>query len=343
MKSNELRTVTISIIDDCNYSCIWCFESENCSKSTYMESDDIIKVLHQIDELPNCRHITFTGGEPLLHPNLIEIINYSHDLGLHTTITSNGSLLTEKFFNKIKNKKLLSFAISVDGNEKTHDRIRGEGTFKKAIDAIRLCSKQKVDVSSTTTISKINYEELEQIVPILIKSGCQSIYFQRMRGVGKGSELSSVYLNHDENKDVTYKILSLSKKYSNKACRIAYKDPFVNIIDEQFKESMNNYSQKFIVGGCRAGISYLFVTTQGDVLPCPFLRISIGNINDNHIEKIWVNTELLTKFRNKNNYAKCRSCENWNICRGCRAEAYIQNNDLFSDDPGCWVEFNEKM
>lgn len=343
MKANELKTVTISIIDDCNYSCIWCFESQNCSKSTYMELGNIIKLLHQINELPNCRHITFTGGEPLLHPNLLEIINYSHDLGLHTTITSNGSLLTEGFLNKIKNKTLLSFAISVDGNEKTHDKIRGQGTFQKALDAIRLCFKQKVSVSSTTTVSKINYDELEQIIPILIKSGCQSIFFQRMRGIGKGLELSNLCLNQDENKDVTYKILSLRDQYSNNACLIAYKDPFLNIIDEQFKNSMKDYSQKSIVGGCRAGISYLFVTTQGDVLPCPFLRISIGNINDIHIEKIWINSELLLQFRNKNNYAKCRTCDNWNKCRGCRAEAYIQNNDLFSDDPGCWVTHNEKV
>ncbi|WP_457742111.1 SPASM domain-containing protein [Thermococcus sp.] len=74
-------------------------------------------------------------------------------------------------------------------------------------------------------------------------------------------------------------------------------------------------------------------------MPCPHLRIPVGNVYEQNLSDIWINSDLLIKLRDRNNLkGSCKSCEYRNICGGCRAAAYWITGDVFGEDPICFKD-----
>ncbi len=109
--------------------------------------------------------IAFEGGEPLLRNDLVEILAYSRSLPLHNSLITNGTLLESKI-DQIAPYINGVVYVSLDGLEKTHDKIRGiDGSFRKAIRGIQ-ASKDKVNVTINTTIMDENIDEVESLVDL---------------------------------------------------------------------------------------------------------------------------------------------------------------------------------
>ena len=335
-KLENLRTVTVSITDKCNLACKWCFENSGATRETYLKKEYIKKIIDELEAFKNIRSITFTGGEPLLHNDIHELIDYSQKKYLdHLHITTNGLLITDEFINFCRGKKI-SFGISIDGLRATHEGVRGKGTYDKTIEKIKLLRHNNFQVGTTTTVSRNNIGEIDGLIGELYKTNANWIMFQRMRNIGKGKAHRDMILTPEENKKLSYIILKKRDEYKN--AFVGYKDPFVNVIDEEFQKRFNTVNEKNkIFGGCRVGVSYLFVASDGTCYPCPFLRIPLGNVANDKLPNVW-GSEKLSQFLNRDNYAKCNNCRYWNICRGCRAEAAINQGDCFGVDQGCWMQ-----
>jgi radical SAM protein with 4Fe4S-binding SPASM domain len=96
-------------------------------------------------------------------------------------------------------------------------------------------------------------------------------------------------------------------------------------------------------GGCAAGVSGLTILPDGTLLPCRRLNVPLGNILKDNVRSLWATSPVLTSLRNKKKYkGKCRTCEQWAQCRGCRAIAYQHSllkgrGNYLSEDPQCFV------
>lgn len=109
--------------------------------------------------------------------------------------------------------------------------------------------------------------------------------------------------------------------------------PYLNCTMERFT---NEYEG--IKGGCTASVAGCSVLSDGNVIPCPFLRVSAGNVNKENLKDIWLNSEVFNKLRNRKAFDKCGECKYLSYCGGCRSSAYNKTKKLDGYDFNCIFE-----
>ncbi|HTY43923.1 MAG TPA: SPASM domain-containing protein, partial [Patescibacteria group bacterium] len=141
-----------------------------------------------------------------------------------------------------------------------------------------------------------------------------------------------------ELKDTLKKIAELKKE--NKLIRCS--DHLLFLVDNERMDLFKNSPKKNISGGCIAGVSTLYIKSNGDVLICPFVKFPISNISNENIKNIWFNNNILTKLRNRENLTgKCKECIYRSFCGGCRGASLSSSGSLFGSDPNCWLTPNQ--
>jgi radical SAM protein with 4Fe4S-binding SPASM domain len=266
-----------------------------------------------------CRSLTLSGGEPLvIGEKLFRYAEYAKNKNMEVTLTTNG-VLVDKFrtnhfdiFDKIQ--------VSLDGPKKIHDYIRGSGTFEHVIKSIHSLSNHS-HLIVMTTLSSLNVDKLKTIYELTKEIGVR-MCIERITCVGRGSEMKRL------TKEQFRRALSICRRLD-----IHTTDPLFFRFKQQPKIQKNK-----ITGGCSAGVAAIAITASLDVLPCVRIRNSIGNLKKDNIEKIWYESDVLNRLRNRNNLkGKCGICKYKNICGGCRADALSVYGDMFYEDSLCWI------
>ena len=109
--------------------------------------------------------------------------------------------------------------------------------------------------------------------------------------------------------------------------------------DQRMNEFEKIAKEDGICGGCLAGIAAGYITADGDFLPCPFIRVSCGNIKSQKLEDIWNNSQVLSILRNRTAFkGKCGKCKFVNCCGGCRASSLYKYGELNNSDDNCFLE-----
>ena len=121
-------------------------------------------------------------------------------------------------------------------------------------------------------------------------------------------------------------------KYEKQGKINKLKHPYVNSIK---KKALDKGEQFRIKGGCTAGIASCSVLANGDVIPCPFVRVKAGNIYEEPLEKIWLESKVFSEIRDRKSYEGCGSCKFLAYCGGCRRSAYQSSNKLTGFDANC--------
>jgi len=89
------------------------------------------------------------------------------------------------------------------------------------------------------------------------------------------------------------------------------------------------------IGGCGAGRLYCGLEPNGDIQPCVFIPIKIGNIRNDRLKYVWATSPVLERIREREKFVGCGKCKYRFVCGGCRARAYGYFGDLQAPDPGC--------
>lgn len=126
----------IVITEKCNLSCGYCFEYDKKAKPVPVE---VLK--SRIEELKRLKvgFVTLNGGEPLLHPNVVDLVAYIHDLDMIPMINSNGWLLTEKMIHALNNAGLYGIQLSCDG---LHDNAITKKSFTRLNPKLEILSER---------------------------------------------------------------------------------------------------------------------------------------------------------------------------------------------------------
>ena len=235
-------------------------------------------------------------------------------------LTTNGTLVQD--FPKNHFKIFDEIQISLDGDKIIHEDIRGKNTFERAIKSAKYL-KDIVHVSFLCTVHAMNYHEICNITQIARTMGV-SPKLGRMCGFGQ-SNLVPV------NDPIMW------KNMLEKAARqgVPNDDPLNFWLSEKKKKCIQKAR---IVGGCTAGIAGVAISPELDVYPCVKLRIPAGNLKEQSLKDIWLNSPLFASLRDWHNLkGHCPSCEYVSICRGCRADAWARTGDYLAPDPLCWL------
>lgn len=166
----NLIPLAINITTRCNFNCPHCLRDPLDAGKTVQKDipvalfEEILKGAKKIDY----GEITFTGGEPILHPEFGKLVELTCRYGYYYTLVSNGWFYDKYWPIIARNKRCLSMTFSVDGaTAEIHDRVRNKpGSFKMVIEAIRFYKDKNIlrEVGMTTCLTRQNRHQISEIV-----------------------------------------------------------------------------------------------------------------------------------------------------------------------------------
>ena len=321
------------ITHKCNLRCKHCYLDEYAKEPSISELFRIIKLIEQfLDEKDAVGEIDITGGEPFVSPHIFSILNWleTSQRIRDIVIGTNGTLITEETVRQLKQyKKLRAVQISIDGNEKTHDIIRGEGNFKTSIEAIKLLSEHGIKVSVSFTANRINYKEFDEVANIVSKAGAKVIWTDRVIPLGspeKRDELiKNMVLTNDEFKEYLSIIHTAKQKHSE----VKDKRPL------QFIETNDKCGHI-----CSAGKRLLTITADNQLMPCRRLDLYLGSLKKHSISELIEAYDFKERSRivDKIHVTPdgCKGCKHLDYCQGgSKCLTYATLGTFDAPDPNC--------
>lgn len=343
-EKNGTVVVTWYVTDACNLRCKHCYHDEygrgvDLSDKQKALDEKIIKEILKLSKTWNIDAVDFLGGEPLMHPDIFKYAQRLKDaINCKIGIGTNGTLIDENKIDEIKKLGVDKFQISLESSEaKIHDFYRGQGTFKKTIEAVKELVKSDVGPYLRMTVSNTNYDQMYDFVKLGKKLNVKCVSLNKY--VPNNVEEDKLKaLTPKQHTEFLHKIHSMQKEFGYDF--VITEDPCMNNYNKEyiFKEFNEELEQKIPIGGCVAGIVNMIITRDGKIYPCTMLPIEIGDLNKESLVDIWENgNEVINKLRDRGNYlkGKCGECESNLICGGCRAAAYKMNGDVLAEDPFC--------
>ncbi|MBU4056238.1 MAG: radical SAM protein [Proteobacteria bacterium] len=315
----------ISLTNKCNLACKHCYAKSSQKANQELPYKSLKKLFPEIKKM-GVQIIALTGGEPLLHKDFFKIAKLSKKHFPIVFLATNGYFINSLIAKKIKQSGISNVQISIEGDKKIHDLIRGVSTsYQRARNAAKILKDLGVDVTLTPTFTKDNFKNIEEVFKLAKELKCDmSIKRQISTGRAKVEEEIS---SKDYKKLYQFGL----KKNKEKGSKIfMHCDPLRTI----FKK----IKKKNILTGCIAGFGLFYIRYDGKVFPCSKLPLSMGNIHKQKIKEI-LRSPLITQLKNRNNLkGKCGKCKNKFLCGGCRAAAYAHKKELFNEDPACWLK-----
>jgi radical SAM protein with 4Fe4S-binding SPASM domain len=331
------------LTERCNLRCRHCYQGrgkvqEMTVDEVKREIDGAARMFQAWEEEHGIRvspSIHFTGGEPFLYRGFLDVIGHSMAKGYRVAMMTNGCLITKERAKKVSHLGISDIQVSLEGPPVLHASIRGRGSFQAAAKGVEHLVAAGSRVSANVTLSRLNFEKIEETVEVAKEIGFYRIGFSRMVPCGRGKALLDQFLSPHELKSAYQKIFSLNTP----SFEVVSGDPLAGTLSETNLPSGCNLT----LSGCSAGFSGVTVTSNGSVMPCRRIGLVAGNLKKKPLRAIWASSKLLWQLRRRESYhGKCGRCSLWPSCRGCRAVAYAYSStqgrpDLFADDPQCWV------
>jgi radical SAM protein with 4Fe4S-binding SPASM domain len=337
----------------CNLNCKHCYSNSGAVSNEELTTKEALAVVDQLADF-GVTALAFSGGEPLTRKDFFEVASHAAKRGLYISVATNGTLLTKENVQKLKQARINYVEISIDGaTAKTHDEFRGvPGAFEKAITGLKTCVEADLCVCIATTATKSNIEEMPQILDLAEEVGAERFTYFNFIPTGRGKELYEQDLSPEEreklmrflldkmSKGCKVTILTTAPQLARAAlqCQGAEKEIAMSMAHMQtVKVSRKAVPLADFIGGCGAGRLYCSLSPQGDVHPCVFLPINVGNLKTEKFGDVWLNSKLFNALRDRTNLTgSCGKCNFKYVCGGCRARASAYNaGDFLASDPGC--------
>lgn len=318
----------IHILDGCNLRCKHCYVGDR--RSNPDPPLPLEEVVHRVQILKDfqIRHgfkghtMNISGGEPTIHPELLDIIREIRKREITPFLLTNGMRITEKFARQIKEAGCNLVQISLEGNEEINDDIRGKGVFKKALDAIDILKKLDFRVVIGITISKLNRDHLEDLWKML-DGKVNKFHCREVAPIGAADNFEKIL---DEDR---WKLYEKINNWRGKT-RVFLEDPPFCTIDPELIEKR---------AGCAAMICLMCIDTDGSIYPCRKAPHKMGTIDD--IEAAW-NNPIAKRMRIRDFDGPCGTCNVKGSCGGCRGYCYAHGNILGSDDR-CFLQYDKSV
>ena len=322
------------ITSSCNLSCRHC-------RGTSQGGLSPKRALELVDEIAGLRPgwLIIEGGEPLLRPDIFEILEKIKRAGLGVYVSTNGMLLDEKVLARLGglNARIM---ISIDGATKaTYESIRQGASYEKVLESARESAGHGLLAAINFTILKRNYAEIPALMKLAAEVGPVKVNL-----IG----LKPCY-NYSEE-------LLTAREYAEAielACRASIEHGVDFFFDEPFfRPAVKKWGLGVRAPAGGAGIvvpsesacifgDYLFIEPDGNVKPCSFARLVLGNVSEESLMSVWQKARelpLLNSIKDTaNRRGECSACEYLRECSGCRSRTFALTGDWQASDPICPV------
>lgn len=310
----------------CNLKCPHCYREAGVKSPQELTHAEGSKLIEEIKRA-GFHVLVFSGGEPLLRPDLFDLISYARSLGLRPVCGTNGTLLTPQVVSRLRDAGVAAVGISLDSiHPEKHDRFRGvDGAWKAAREGMENCRAAGLPFQIHTTVFPWNYEEIEALTDLALETGARGHHVFFFVPTGRGRERVET-VSPEQVEDL---LLRLLKRQD--ALPIELKPTcapqFMRIAKQlQIKTRFQR--------GCLAGNSYCIIGPEGDVYPCPYMDFKVANVRQTPFDEIWRSNEVFLKLREQKYSGYCGICAYRHCCGGCRARAF-EKGDYLEEDPLC--------
>ncbi|MDH5768451.1 MAG: radical SAM protein [Nitrospirota bacterium] len=299
IKSSEpsLRYLELQITNRCNLRCRHCFIGGRRSKELSMKQ--IEKILMEFEEMQGLR-VLITGGEPLLHSKFIEINEMLPRFFIRKVLFSNGLLLKKEL---LRNLHVDEIQISIDGLEDAHDSLRGKGTFRLAMKAVKLSVDSGFDVSIATMVHPKNLNDFDKMEKLFKEMGIKEWTVDVPCITGRLKENSELHI---------------SPEIGGKFLKYGYGG------------GLHSGAPQWVVDRFACGLHLMAVMADGKVSKCSFYSDkAVGRIEDG-LRKCWKKIKPI-----KLDELRC-DCDYIETCRGgCRYRAELLGDHIGKDFYKC--------
>jgi len=326
------------VTDRCNLACSHCYQ--DCPPAPDPTWEELMLILERFKSAiagwraagtaPSFRvQVTVTGGEPFLRddfPLLLERLSEARPL-FSFAVLSNGTLLTPAAVRSLERSRPAFVQVSIDGDRQSHDRMRGEASYDRAVAGVKLLVGAGIPVYLSFTAQRCNYRDFPSVARLGRRLGVARVWSDRMVPCGREHRAEESLMTPDQTRE------------------------FVGLMERERRRGwfgsspvVLHRSLQFTAGGispyrCSAGDTLVTVLPNGDVCPCRRLPKVEGNMLRQSLQDIYGNSSFFRELRDRNRVnTGCESCFYARTCGGgsrCLASAVY--GDPFRADPGCWL------
>lgn len=319
----------ISITDACQQSCQGCFFSNrDRQKANQFMMFGVYQQIIQQAATHKVFQIALGGGEPLLHPQLIEMVTLGTQAGLVVNLTSSGSLLNAEKAIKLKQAGLGQLQLSLTGsNAETHQLLRPH--FDKVLRAIQICKQTDLRFGLNLLLTRQNLDNLEDMLQFAQQYEAYSVNILRP----KPSTLEPDWLQQAELSPSEYlSVQARLQHWQRRGHFLLQTDTSLTFLRTGKPHALAASG----IAGCSAGRRMLSIQVDGKCSPCSHVAMYDDNQQGDFMQ-IWRDSEHLNRFRHLEDtlQGQCQNCELKSVCRGCRAVVLARSGNFYAEDPQC--------
>lgn len=326
----------------CNLRCIHCHAASSKPAREELTTDEGKRLIDELAGIDEFRMLVYTGGEPLVRPDLLELLHYSRKAGLTNVIATNATLINEEVAFRLREAGVVGAAVSLDSAQSAiHNHIRGNShAFELAMQGIHALKKADIFLQINVTAMEYNFSSLEELIELADQEEAGIMLMYQLVPVGRGSSIEEATLDVDQNEKLLKFLARKQSQVSTIIEPVAGPQYWPYLMERRAKS--NGLWFKFaqqVFHGCAAGRGFVYIKANGDVWPCPFVEINAGNVKVRSFRSIWHQHEVFINLRRREHTLKgeCGRCKYRTICGGCRGRAFVYHGDYLAEDPSCFL------
>lgn len=264
----HIKNVDFEITFDCNLRCLHCY-NETHEVHDELTTDEILEVINQITDL-GFQEIHITGGEPLLHPEVIKILEHCNKNRLETLLETNGVLLTKDKLEGIRKLDYIKVRASIDGPEKIHNSIRRsrnkDNPYLISISNLIEAQNMGIPIQITCSVNNINHNYITSMVEDISQRGINDVRLRLSMPSSSGYiHWQILKMDADKLEEVKKQIDYIHSKYT-----ILFDGASIIRLPPNLEQKM-------------------FITPHGNVKPYPFIEVYAGNVRTHLLKEILSN------------------------------------------------------
>ena len=348
---DELRLVFWELTARCNLKCCHCrAEARDSFVSGELTTEQVLGVARDIRAAGDPIMI-LTGGEPLVRKDFFDIAKACVGMFSRVALATNGTLVDDDIARRIVSTGIQRVSVSLDGaRASTHDAFRGvQGSFESTVRGYDAMARAGASLQVNATVARHNIDEVEDLLNFVIERKAAAFHVFALVPVGCGAQISDNARLSSEQMETFLrwlfeKSIALRDRIHIKAtCAPQY----YRIVREVSREKGltmpapphghgGAHGMQAMTRGCLAGSAVCFISRTGDVQPCGYLPVQVGNVLKQPFGEIWRESKVFEALRDPGQLkGKCGSCGYRVVCEGCRARAFAATSDYMSEDPDC--------
>lgn len=308
--------------------CDHCYRDAGVRSEDELSTDEARKLIEEIKKA-GFQIMIFSGGEPLMRPDIYELATFATNLGLRAVMGTNGSLITAEVARQIKEAGFMAAGVSLDSLDpvKNNNFRKLDNAYQLTVEGMHNLKEAGVPFQIHTTVMDWNVMELEAITDFAIGVGAMAHHVFFLVPTGRAINIEDEALKVVEYERTLARLMEKQREVPIEI-KPTCAPQFIRVADK--KGIPLRFSK-----GCLAGISYCIISPTGDVQPCAYLDMRLGNVKEQPFDRIWLENKELQRLRTMEYEGKCGICDFKERCGGCRARANYYNGDFMGEDTWC--------